>query len=90
MTTSPEPLSERTHGQAEHAESRSARDYRAEITAYLHAHPGASTIEIARGITARDQTVRHLLDGDAAFGTTSTAPDRRAGTRCWTVRSEDL
>ncbi len=43
------------------------RDLLAEIEAHLGAHRGASTIEIARGIGARDYDVRQALKSDFRF-----------------------
>jgi hypothetical protein len=44
------------------------RDYRAEIVAFLKAHPGASQADIASGTKCRPETAKEILDGLALDG----------------------
>jgi len=43
------------------------RDLPAEIVAFLRKHPPSLTVEIARGIRARDAAVRSVLCNDPSF-----------------------
>jgi hypothetical protein len=59
-----------------------SRDLFREIEAFLRRHPGASTVEIARGIRARDTDVRAVLNDNPNFQHPHSArPDEGRGTR---------
>jgi hypothetical protein len=64
------------------------RDITAEIEVFLAAHPGASTIEIARGIRVRDNRIRDTLTTDPRFRRAAPVPDSPGRARKWILAQD--
>jgi hypothetical protein len=69
----------------EHRRRGSSRDLTQEIEAFLRRHPVASTIEIARGIRARDTEVRGVLNGNPIFEPARDSRNREGRGNRWTL-----
>jgi hypothetical protein len=66
-----------------HARQYPGRDLAAEIEAYLAEHQPSTVPEIAFGVTARESTVRSLLNADDRFQRAVSAPGRSPRAKCW-------
>ena len=60
-----------------------SRDLARDIQSFLLVHPGSRTIEIARGISARDTNVRDTLESDRRFQRACTPPCRTGRAKYW-------
>jgi hypothetical protein len=58
-----------------------------EIETFLSESPGSSTIDIARGIRARDRDVRRILISDPRFRRSLPAPGRSRKVKTWILGS---
>ena len=66
-------------------ESRSPRDLTGEIESYLATNAGSSMTDIARGIVARDDRVRSILQTDERFQSLPPQPGRSPRRLGWAL-----
>jgi hypothetical protein len=68
-----------------HRRASEQRNLAAEIEGFLTQHAGASAIEIARGISARDHDVRATLRANSRFQNVPPPPGRSKRLRAWMI-----
>jgi hypothetical protein len=90
LTFSPAAVEVLDHAIREHRRSQRAekRDLPSEIASFLRDRPGVTVTEIARGIRARDQDVRHVLNKDFRFQAQPPGEGRSTRVKAWVLSRE--
>jgi hypothetical protein len=64
------------------------RDLQSEIASFLRDGPGATVTDVARGIRARDQDVRRVLNDDSRFQAQPPDGGRSTRAKAWVLSRE--